>query len=301
MKNIAITGATGRIGRKISAKLIERGDNVSILSSNVKRAKEMVPDAAEYIEWNTASKEWFSALEQKDAVIHLAGENIMAKRWNEEHKKNIINSRVNTTRSLVAAVNRAQVKPKVFLSASAVGYYGNSESEVDESSIMGNDFLANVVAQWEKSSSDLISNVRRVNIRIGIVLDAKEGALAKMLPPFKYYVGGSLGSGSQWFPWIHNDDVVGIFLFMIDNLNANGTFNAVSPNPVRMKEFCTTLGKLINRPSIINVPEIVLRILLGEAADAILGGARVIPKRTMEIGYNFIYTDLKTALANLIK
>ncbi len=301
MKRVVITGATGMIGKKVSARLIESGYKISVLSLNSVRAEQIIPGAAEYVDWNLKSRDWYYVLENKDAVIHLAGENIMSKRWTDTHKKNIISSRVDTTHSMVDAINNAVNKPKVFISASAVGYYGNSEKEVDEYSAVGNDFLAHVVEMWESSSIKLPSDIRRVYVRIGMVLDKSEGVLAKMIPPFKYFVGGPLGSGNQWFPWVHIDDVVGIFLFALENAGANGVLNAGSPNPVRMKEFCKKLGSVTNRPSLINVPGFVLKFFLGEAADAILSGAKVIPKRTEQAGYKFIFTELKSALENLIR
>ncbi len=301
MKKITVTGATGFIGKKIVTKLIERGDEVCILTRSVETAKKIFPLAKDIVGWKPDSNTWHSSLEGKDAVINLAGENIMAHRWNEEHKHKILSSRVNSVGSLINAIKNATIKPKVFISASAIGYYGSTEQAVDENSAPGKDFIADLVKQWENETTKIDAlEVRRVNIRIGIVLDKKEGALAKMILPFELFLGGPLGTGTQWFPWVHIDDVVGIFLFALDNENVNEILNAVSPNPVRMNEYCRVLGNVMKRPSMFRVPEFVLKILFGEASQVILSGAKVIPKRTVEFGYKIVYPDLREALRNLL-
>lgn len=300
MKKIVITGATGMLGRKISSKLIEEGYSVTILSRDSIHAKSLIPGAEEYVSWNYKSDDWYQILDGKYAVIHLAGENIIAKRWTLKRKEKIIASRVESTKALIRAIKKVEHKPEVFISASAVGYYGNSEQEVEETSPPGNDFLSHVVKSWEDSSLNISNSVRRVVIRIGVVLDKEHGALAKMLTPFKYFIGGSLGAGKQWFPWIHINDVVSIFLYALKHSDIAGIFNASSPNPVRMKLFCKTLGQVMKRPSFATVPAFILRVLFGEAADTILTGAKVIPKRTKEHGYEFLYSDLESALRNLL-
>ncbi|MHB8906436.1 MAG: TIGR01777 family oxidoreductase, partial [Melioribacteraceae bacterium] len=269
---------------------------------SVDKAKLVIPNAVEYVAWNYEQDDWKKKLDGKDAVIHLAGENVMAKRWNVEHKKNIYNSRVATTRSLVRAIENVKDKPNVLISASAVGYYGNSEEPVTEESKHGKDFLANVVRDWEKETEEISRHgVRRVNIRTGIVLDKHEGALARMITPYKFFIGGPLGFGKQWFPWIHIDDVAGIFLFALDNKDVHGILNAVSPNPLRMNEFCKTLGAVMHRPSLFNVPAFVLKIIFGEGAEVLLSGANVIPERTIEYGYKFNFVDAEKALKNLLE
>ncbi len=302
MKKIILTGATGLIGKNIAGKLIQRGEEVTIFTRSVDRAKRIIPNAAEYVAWNYEQDDWQGKLDGKDAVIHLAGENVMAKRWNEEHKKNIYNSRVATTRSLVRAIENVMNKPKVLISASAVGYYGNSEEPVSEESKHGKDFLANVVKDWEKETEEVnLFNVRSVNIRTGIVLDRKGGALARMITPYKFFIGGPLGSGKQWFPWIHVDDIAGIFLFALDNERVQGVLNAVSPNPLRMNEFCKILGTVMNRPSLSKVPAFVLKIIFGEGAEVLLGGAKVMPEKTIELGYKFNFVEAEMALKSLLE
>jgi len=225
----------------------------------------------------------------------------MAKRWNIEHKKNILSSRVERTRSLVNAIGQLKNKPEVFITASAVGYYGNSEKPVNENSEPGKDFLAEVVNAWEKEAGKVESyGVRRVSVRTGIVLDANEGALVPMINQFKFFVGGPIGKGKQWFPWIHIDDVVGIFLFALHNQNVRGALNASSPNPLCMKEFCKILGNIMHRPSLFKVPALIIKILFGEAADVLLNGAQIIPERTIKAGYKFKFESAEESLRNLL-
>jgi len=301
MKKVVISGATGLVGKKITQQLIRRGDEVTVLTRSIKNAKDLLPEAHSYVEWNSSNSDWQFCLEGKDAVINLAGENLMAKRWNEIHKKNILDSRVNGTRTLVSAIGKLNKKPGIFISASAVGFYGNSEEAVNEESKVGNDFLAKVVDAWESESIVVEQfGVRRVNMRLGVVLDKNEGAFPQMYKPFKFFVGGALGNGKRWFSWIHIDDVAGIFLYALDNKNVKGVYNAVSPAPISMADFCKTLGKIMHRPSYLNVPEFILKIIFGEGADVLLNGANVLPKRTIEAGYAFKYPELTSALHSLL-
>lgn len=295
---VLITGATGLIGKKIAQKLLSRGDEVIVLTRSVQQAKKSISNATAYLEWN---KDLLQLIEI-DAVINLAGENVMARRWNDTHKKKVLESRINSTKNLLEFISALETKPKVFISASAIGIYGNDNSVVDENSSVANDFLANVVKEWESESSKIDTmGIRRVNIRIGIVLDKNEGALAKMITPFKLFVGGAIGSGKQWFSWIHIDDIVGIFLFALDNQNVSGAINGVAPNPVTMKDFAKSLGKTVNRPSIVSVPEIALRIILGEGAAAVLGGTYVKSKKIVDAGYQFSFEKVEDALTELFK
>ncbi len=305
---IIITGSTGLIGKKIFSGLKEKGYDVIVFSRNPERAQSINPSAMEYVRWNVESEsdlnksnDWEKYVEGTKAVIHLAGESIMAERWNSEHKKRVLNSRIFGTRSLVEAIGKAGQKPDVFICASAIGYYGSSESDVDETFPAGNNFLSEVVKRWEEEAARVEKyNVRRVNVRTGIVLDKNEGALAKLLIPFKLFVGGPLGSGKQWFPWIHLEDVAGLFLFSLEESKINGAINAVSPNPVRMKEFCKILGRVMHRPSLFKVPEFILRLVLGEAASTVIEGVKVIPKKVVEYGFKFSYENVEQALRNIL-
>lgn len=301
MKKILLTGATGLIGKRIANKLIERGDEVTVFTRSVDNARRAIPDAAKYVDWNYNNDDWLINLEGVDGVIHLAGENVMARRWNKEHKNKILKSRIDPTRSLVNAIGKIAEKPKVFISASATGFYGNSEQPVTEESLPGKDFLAGVVIAWENEAKKAAGyNVRSVNIRIGIVLDKNEGALYRMIKPFNYFAGGPLGTGKQWFPWIHIEDVAGIFLHALDNENVAGILNAVSPHSLRMDEFCKSLGKVMNRPSLLKVPVFLLRLIFGEGANVLISGAKVIPKRTMEFGYKYKFENEEKALIDLL-
>ncbi|MDH7604297.1 MAG: TIGR01777 family oxidoreductase [Melioribacter sp.] len=301
-RKIIITGATGLIGRKISEILIENNNYVIIFSRRPEIAKEIIKNASEYVLWDyEKSSEWKNFLEGSDAIINLAGESIISNRWNKKTKQRIYNSRIITTRSLVNAVKEISNKPESFISASAVGYYGNRNEEVNEYSEKGNGFLANLVNDWESESKVLEKyNVRVVNIRLGTVLSMNGGALPKLVNQFKLFLGGTLGNGNQWFPWIHIDDAAGIFLFALNN-RINGILNAVSPNLITQKEFSKILAKVLKKPCFFRIPVILLKIILGEAANVLLEGAKVYPKLTIEYGYQFKYDDIEKALINLLK
>lgn len=300
-KKIVITGATGLIGRKLSQQLINNGNLVTIVSRSVERAKHLVPNANKYIMWNY-EKEPADFVNGQDIIIHLMGENIMSKRWTDEHKKNVFDSRIKSTRALVEGINVAVEKPAIFIHSSAIGFYGTGNFEADESTIKGNGFLPDVVDAWEKEAAKVEkNNLRRVSIRLGIVLDKDDGALKRMILPFKLFIGGPLGNGNQWFPWISIDDVVSIFKFSIDNEKISGAVNAVSPGVVNMNEFAESLGKILNRPSLLRVPEFVLRIILGEAAGSLIYGVKASPKILIENGFEFKYNSIESALKSLLR
>ena len=300
-RKIVITGATGFIGKKLFQKFLKEGDRISILTTSIEKSKTVLLGADAYISWDSSPEDIKNKLEGVEIFIHLAGENIMAKRWTKKHKIRLRKSRVERTKELIEIISKLDHKPNVFVSSSAVGIYGNSEAEVDESSHVGTDYLATLVRDWEAEVKKVeMLDIRRVNIRIGIVLDKKEGALAKMIFPFKYFVGGPLGTGQQWMPWIHIDDLTEIFVFAAANNNVSGIINGVSPNPVRMEEFSRLLGKVLNRPAFFRVPSLILKILLGEAAIVVLEGARVVPAKTVGLGYKFKYDKLENALENIL-
>jgi hypothetical protein len=300
---IAITGATGLIGTKLSNLLKNEGHEITVLTRNPNKAKAELPNADNFVEWTpNQDGEWQKAIDGKDALVHLAGENLMSSRWTEEHKKNIRNSRVIGAKELIKAIEKAENKPEVFATASAIGYYGRSASgEVTEESDPGDDFLAGVISELENETAKVEElGVRKVNVRIGVVLDKNGGALARMLPPFKFFIGGPLGTGKQWFPWVHIDDVINLFHFTLTNRNVKGPVNAVAPNSMTMEEFTNTLGKVLHRPSFFKVPEFVLNIILGEAASVVTKGVNIKPKRTLEYGYKFKFTDVEKALRDLL-
>ncbi len=302
-RKIVITGATGLIGQRLSSALTNRGDEIFIFTRDTEKAKKIIPNAADYIEWDyNAPYKWEQHLDGKDAVIHLAGANLFGKRWTDDYKKIIMGSRKYSTNNLVDAMRKSNKKPEIFICASAVGYYGDSgDKELTESAPPGKDFLAEVCRTWEEEASKAENfGIRRVSIRTGVVLSLEEGALKEMLTPFKMFVGGPLGDGNQWFPWIHVDDIVGVYLNALENPTMSGAVNASSPNPVKMKEFAKVLGEVLDRPSLFKVPEIALKIAVGEVAETITASLRVIPEKLLKLNYQFRFLNLKTALENLV-
>ncbi|MCL5030346.1 MAG: TIGR01777 family oxidoreductase [Bacteroidetes bacterium] len=302
-KKIIITGATGSIGKILCKELIKRGDEVTIFTRNPAQAKSIIEGAKEYIKWNYETpEEWNNYLNGKNAVIHLAGVSIAGRRWNSIYKKLIFDSRIISTRNLVKAFEEVEQKPAIFISASAVGYYGNAEDDiVTESSKCGNDFLSQVCKAWELESEKVESfGTRRISIRTGIVLSAN-GALKRMLLPYKLFIGGPIGSGKQWFPWIHIDDLIRIYLYALDNPGISGIINASSPKPVTMKEFASTLGKILHRPSLFSVPLFALRIAIGEAAESVAASQRAIPEKLLESGFKFKFENVEDALKNILE
>lgn len=303
MKKIIITGATGLIGRKLSQKLSEAGHQIIVFSRNASSAKNILKKDFTYIDWDySRSDNWIESISTADAIVHLAGINLFAKRWNKKFKEEILASRKETTKALVDAVKLSQAKPEVFVSASGVGYYGDcGDKQLDENSPAGNDFLAEVCKVWEAEAAEVEqAGVRRVSVRTGIVLSKEDGALKRMLLPFKLFVGGPLGNGKQWFPWIHIDDIVGIYFHAIENQNLSGAVNAASPNICTMKEFAKTLGKVLHRPSLFPVPELALKIAIGEAGKVVLMSQRVKVNKLLESGYKFKFENLEEALRNLL-
>jgi uncharacterized protein len=302
-KHIVLTGATGLIGRRLYTALRSRGDNVTILTRNTDKAAKVFSGAFRILLWAPGVVgEWRSAIDGADAVVHLAGEPIAEERWSEEYKKRIHDSRVNGTRVIVDAIEAAKVKPGALISASAVGFYGDTgEDEVDESTSAGEDFLAGLCTAWENEAMRAEPMGTRVVItRLGIVLSEDGGALEKLLTPFKMFAGGPVGHGEQWFPWVHIDDVVGIMLHAIDHPEVSGVLNAVSPGLVRNREFAVALGEALKRPARFSVPAFVIKLALGELGSTLLGGQRAHPRRTLESGYAFRYETIENALSDLV-
>ncbi|RPI64589.1 MAG: TIGR01777 family protein [Ignavibacteriales bacterium] len=302
-KRIVVTGATGLIGRKLVRALIQRGDNVIVFSRDAEKAKSFFPKAMESVEWNYQHPEqWKYKIERSDAVVHLAGVNLFAKRWNDEFKRVVLESRELSTKNLVEAIKSCTNKPEVFVSASGIGYYGDcGETVLNENSAKGNDFLANVCEVWENESVNVEeSGVRSVQIRTGLVLSTEDGALKQMLPPFKFFIGGYLGNGKQWASWLHIDDIVEIYLHAIDNSSLTGSLNATAPNPIRMKEFAQTLARVLHRPSLFPVPKFILRLVVGEASEVVLASQRIDVKKLVESGYKFKFEILEDALRDLL-
>lgn len=304
LKKIVITGASGLIGTRLAKALINRGDYVYIFTRDIDNTKNIIPDAAEYIKWDYKKPDtWAEQLDNKDAIIHLAGASISGKRWTAHYKEIILKSRELSTKNLVNVINSIPCKPSSFICASGVNYYGDSGDQLlTEEKGPGNDFLADVCRIWETEAENVEkAGIRRISVRTGVVLSLTEGALKKMLLPFKLFAGGPLGSGSQWFPWIHLDDIVDIYIYLLDNNNLKGSFNACSPDAVTMDEFAKALGKIMHRPSVFKVPKFALTLAAGEAAEVITASLKVFPKKLMEVGYKFKFGNLKDALADLFQ
>ena len=297
--NLIITGASGFIGSELVERLGSAHD-LKLLTRQ--RPKKAVPSRTQWILWEPgAPGEWERCVEGADGIINLAGEPIANKRWSLEQKDKIRFSRVNTTRALVRAIAKEKNKPKFLISGSAVGYYGpRGDEPLTENSPAGAGFLADVCREWEDEARQAQGHgVRVALLRTGIVLGKGEGALAKMVKPFKLFAGGYLGSGKQWMPWIHVEDEVGLIQFLMDHENAAGAFNATAPNPVTMEDFCKALASVLNRPSWAPVPASVLTLLLGEMAEMLLTGQRAVPKAAQDLGYSFRYPNILEALRSL--
>jgi len=302
-KKIIITGATGLIGRQLYNSLSGRGDEVTVFTSSIASGIKKLLNANELVEWDyRKTNHWQKHINGKDVVIHLAGANLFGQRWNTEYKKLIVESRRLSTQNLVEAIGNSEERPPLFICASAVGYYGdNGNNTVTENSSPGNDFLAEVCKVWEYEAAKVEDfGTRRVSIRTGVVLSKDDGALKQMLRPFRFFAGGPLGNGRQWFPWIHIDDIVNAYQFVIDNENISGGVNATAPQPVTMDRFAQTLGKVMKRPTLFNVPEFALKIAAGESASAITASMKVIPEKLQNAGFKFSYTELETALRSLL-
>jgi uncharacterized protein (TIGR01777 family) len=296
---VTVTGATGRIGRHLVAALKARGDEVAVLTRDPDKASELL--GVDAFAWNlkedAAPKE---ALTGRDAIVHLAGEDV-GQRWSKEVKDEILDSREKGTRNIVHTIFDTKPRPKALICASAAGYYGaHGDEPVDEYAAPGGDWLAGVVARWERQADTAKIGTRTVLVRTGIVLDAEGGALAKMLPPFKAGLGGPIGSGKQYMPWIHLDDVVGIYLAAIDNPTFQGPVNASAPEPVTNKAFAKALGRAINRPAVAPVPGFTIKLLYGEMSQIVLTGVNMVPGRVAELGYEFQHPDLDEALRDTL-
>lgn len=291
---VAIVGATGLIGRKVVDAVVARGDEVVAL---VRRDGD-VP-GARTVRWDPAAGDVpAGALDGCDGVVNLAGSTI-GRRWNDDVKRDIVASRLETTDRLAAAIGPDG--PRVLVNASAVGYYGNREEEVDETSSPGAGFLADVCRRWEASARAAeAAGVRVVLVRSGIVLDAHGGALEQMLPPFKLGLGGPVAGGRQWLPWIHIDDEVGLIVRALDDPELAGPLNAVAPGITRQGEFAKALGHAVHRPAVAPTPAFAIRLMLGEGAQIILEGQHVVPRRAMVAGYAFRFVDLPAALADVL-
>lgn len=302
-KRVVVTGATGLIGKAVCAELRRRGYSVVVFSRDPDSAQQQAPEAAEYVSWQAEeSGPWAAALDGAHGVINLAGASIAGKRWTEAWKREIRRSRVVGTRGLVNAMREARQKPRVFVAGSAVGYYGpRDDTALDEDAAAGNDFLADVVREWEAESlraADL--GIRTALIRTGIVLDKDEGALPRMVLPVKLFVGGPVLPGTQYLSWVHLADEVGIIMLALEDERARGPINATAPEPQTNRDFYRTLGRVLGRPIWAPVPGFALRVIVGEAGELLTTGQRVIPKKARELGYQFQYPTAEGALRQVL-
>jgi uncharacterized protein (TIGR01777 family) len=302
---ILITGATGFVGRRLIETLMTSGyEDIRILTRNKNKCIENKEFPIDVFEWNPLTNYIeVGALDGVDHIIHLAGEGVADGRWNSKKKEMILSSRVKGTKTLINAIERSGTIPTKFISASAIGIYGNRFTEaLDTDSSLGSDYLANVCKKWEKLClNHNINGMKSICLRVGIVLGEGGGALSKMLPPFKAGVAGRLGSGDQYMSWIHIDDLVSQMIFLIENETNEQIFNGVSPTPVTNSDFTKTLGSVLHRPTIFPVPSFALKLLFGEMSQILLNSQNVIPANFIKNGYKYKYTNLKDALENILE
>jgi len=299
---IAVTGATGFIGRALCNELAKEHD-VTALTRNPEKASVLLDKSIDITRWDPKTPgSWENRLDGTDAIVNLAGTSLASGRWTEALKDEILNSRLSTIRALIGAAGNARVRPKVFVASSAVGFYGDRADEtVDEESAAGSGFLAEVCRKIENASEEAESlGIRLVVIRTGLVLGAGGGALPKMVQPFKLHLGGWLGSGRQWISWISLADEVAAVKFLIENTGLRGPFNLTCPRPVRNRDFFQTLAAVLEKPCRLPVPAFALRAMFGHMADELfLTGQRVYPRRLTEAGFDFKNIDLQETLESM--
>lgn len=297
--NIFITGGLGFVGRHLSRALLDEGHAVTA-SGRSKTVRTIDHPRFRYVAADTTREgPWQEAAQKVDAAVNLAGVSIFSY-WTESHKQKMVDSRILTTRNLVNALLKGNAK--VLCSASAVGYYGHQGDEkLTEEHPPGDDFLARLAMAWEKEAHAAeAGNIRVAIPRFGIVLDRSGGAMSKMVPAFRMFLGGPLGDGRQWFPWIHLHDLVQAMIFCLTNEEARGAINFCAPEPVRNETLAKTLGDVLNRPAIMPAPAFVIRTALGEFGDALLSSQRAVPERLQKLGFAFRYPDLRSALTEIV-
>ncbi len=301
---VVITGATGFVGSRLVERLLSEGHHVLVLTRNLAAGQKKFsqsPNLEIAAYTPTDSGSWQEVISGCDGVVNLAGEPIAEERWTAERKQEILNSRKLGTQKIVEAIAQANPKPRVLVNASAIGYYGTSETATfDETSAAGEDFLAQVCQEWEAEAQKVTEiGVRLVILRLGIVL-GMGGAIAKMITPFKLFAGGPIGSGRQWFSWIHREDLVNLIIQALTRSDMEGVFNATAPNPVRMTQLAQTMGQVLNRPSWLPVPGFALEALLGDGAMVVLEGQQVLPKRTLAANFAYQYPTVQQALKEFL-
>ncbi|HKB51520.1 MAG TPA: TIGR01777 family oxidoreductase [Solirubrobacterales bacterium] len=299
---ILVTGASGFIGSALCDALLARGDTVAGLSRDPQRARGTNPSVVWHAWEPTLERPAAAAFENVDGVINLEGEKIN-QRWTDEAKRRIMESRLKGTRNLIAAIAGLEHKPRVLVNQSAIGFYGDrGDAIVDESAEPGEGYDAEVVREWEAAAREAEgADVRLVIVRTGHVLDPRGGLLGELLTPFKLGVGGPIAGGRQYMSWIHIDDEVGVLLWALDNEKVSGAVNATAPHPVTNRELSQSLGRALRRPASVPVPGFVLDLKFGpEFGKVLRGGQRVVPRRALDLGYEFRYSDINSALQNLL-
>jgi uncharacterized protein len=300
-RRVTITGATGLIGPRMVGALLDKSWEVTVLSRDPQRAREKLGDVQAHA-WDLMSEPApVEALSDRDAVIHLAGEPV-AQRWSHETKQAIRESRVLGTANLIEGLRSAEARPTVLVSSSATGYYGPRGIEpLDEEAPAGSDFLAEICVAWEQAAERAEElQMRVVRVRTGVVLDRDGGALEKMLPPFQLGVGGPVAGGRQFIPWIHTEDLIGLMLAALDDERWSGPINGTAPSPATNRDFSKALGRVLRRPALLPVPGLALKLLYGEMAEIVTGGARVVPAKPLMLGYEFRHPELEEALRSAL-
>ncbi len=301
---IVIIGATGFIGKKLFTALDKEEYELTVVSRDPENARKLLGEHAEFCQWDGAEESRLAEIfTDAKAIINLAGESIAAAGWSQAQRKKIIESRVNLTTVVVNAINSLGQKPEVFLQASAIGFYGSDfNNSFDEKSPSGKGFLAEVTQKWENATRALHDDVRLVLFRTGVVLSKDGGALLEMARPFKMGFGGYIGSGRQWFSWIHIEDEVDAIQFLMEHADAAGVYNLTAPEPIKMKAFAKELGRALKRPSWFNVPSFAIKLAMGQRGEEILlASQKVLPNRLIEDGFQFQFTDARIALTNIFK
>lgn len=293
-KKILITGATGLIGKQIIDSLITGGDEIIVLTQNILYARKKIPKIKKFFSWNNYLS---LSAEPIDAIINLAGTNLGDKRWTDNFKSEIYNSRIQSTNKIVRLIESMKTKPEVLINASGVDYYGDTgNKDINEDSPFADSFISHLVRDWEAEAMEAEKfNVRVVLLRTGFVNARQSKALQKMILPFKLFLGGYAGSGNQFISWIDIEDIAGIYLFCLNNY-IRGPVNASSPNPVTMKDFSCYLGKILHRPCWLHIPGLLIKLLFGEASNLILDGRRALPEKLLQAGYKFKFENLFNSL-----
>ena len=300
---IIITGATGFIGRAL-CRTLHKDYELIALSRNPQRAAKSLGGLATVVQWDgKALGGWQEFVDGALTVINLAGENIGSGRWTKAKKTAIIQSRLDAARAIIAAVDNVQKSPAIVVQASGVGYYGDRGDEIlDENSSLGTGFMADVAKKWEAAIEPIQEQgVRLAKVRLGVVLGPEGGLMPRLLPVFRFFLGGHPGSGRQWLSWVHIDDVTAAVRFLIENESLQGAFNLTSPNPVSARDFYRLLGQVMHRPAFLPLPAFGLKLLMGQmATELLLAGQRAVPKRLLQAGYEYRYPDVKSAMEDII-